>query len=102
MSICQERLRGLKSHQRTCNTLKTVSQEPSYDSDNNEDVYEDDIGDEINNLPDIKQGVSLPTAPAEWNIANLAENLSTTVYNYFKDNCGVKKKVKKSRIYRKV
>lgn len=105
-------LRGLKSHQRSCRTVKIISKQQnithsSNDSfDNYLDPYPDD---DLPELLEAKPGVNLPKSTEEWDIANaffhanlptdkiamgnidgLAKHFSSVVYNYFKENFGVK------------
>ena len=109
-------LRGLKTHQRTCCTIKSISDELHNDSIENDFIDENNCGEVISEstseLPNLKDGVKLPTASADWELANsyfhnklpvneikegdlnyLAEQFSTVVYNYFKDSYGFKKNV---------
>ena len=103
-------LRGLKAHQRTCKTIKTISNSNYNTFDDEIDDNEPDISDLdiTNETPNFKQGIILPKSYEDWKIANdffksylptndiisknideLAENFSFTVYNYFKENFGI-------------
>ena len=67
-------LRGLKMHQRSCRVIKDLDKELTYHIDyGNEplDSAEDGrINDYIQDLPNIKLGVKLPTSESQWDEAN--------------------------------
>ena len=105
-------LRGLKSHQRSCRTVKVISKQQNINHSSNDafDNYLDPYPDDhLPELLEAKPGVNLPKSTEEWNIANaffhanlptdkiamgnidvLAKNFSSVVYIYFKENFGVK------------
>ena len=105
-------LRGIKAHQRTCRTIKTLNAEVIKDDDGFNNIVDNSIIEntleEVAENPAIKSGVKLPKSDSDWSLANayfhaslsnveVSNNLnnavdvmSSTIYDYFKDNYGYK------------
>ena len=107
-------LRGLKAHQRSCRTIKTLCNEVLDDlnSNNRTDQQEEITIDEniVNEHANLKTGINLPKNDKDWEIANsffhmelsiddintvsldeVVNKFSETIYNYFRDNYGTVK-----------
>ena len=104
-------LRGLKSHQRSCRTIKTLCNDMLEDLETTDQHEEATIPPEITEeSPQFKPGVKLPQTSSDWEIANsyfhahlplgqlkngnlnvLATQFNDTIYNYFKENFGTVK-----------
>ena len=109
-------LRGLKAHQRSCRTIRSLCSEVYDDiSDNNSTIVNDvdEIDHGIPESPDLKPGIKLPTTAADWETANMyfhtnlpvgdvnatnieeiIINFNEKVYTYFADNHGTVNKNK--------
>ena len=72
-------LRGLKAHQRSCRTIKTLCNEVLDDlnSNNHTDQQEEITIDEniVNKHANLKTGINLPKNDKDWEIARLATSL---------------------------
>ena len=103
--------RGLKSHQRTCRTIRGLNQEltnalRSHNDDNEEEITTDNLV-QLDDQVRTKPGIKLPKADSGWELANLffkcvlsssdinRDNLNETIasmnsriYNYFAENYG--------------
>ena len=107
-------LRGLKTHQRSCRTIKTLCNEVLDDlnSNNRTDQQEEITIDEniVNEHANLKTGINLPKNDKDWEIANsffhlklsiddintvssdeVVNKFNETIYNYFRDNYGTVK-----------
>ena len=107
-------LRGLKAHQRSCRTIKTLCNEVLDDlnSNNRTDQQEEITIDEniVNEHANLKTGINLPKNDKDWEIANsffhmelsiddintvsldeVVNKFNETIYNYFRDNYGTVK-----------
>ena len=107
-------LRGLKAHQRSCRTIKTLCDEVLDDlnSNNRTDQQEEVTIDEniVNDHANLKTGINLPKNDKDWEIANsffhmelsiddintvsldeVVNKFNETIYNYFRDNYGTVK-----------
>ena len=106
--ICKG-LRGLKSHQRTCRSVKYLGEDVTLE----EDFEFDDKTIEhtfLNELPNAKRGILLPKSQEQWDLANLyfqtemstitisknaneaMEKFNFTIYRYFENNFGLTKR----------
>ena len=107
-------LRGLKAHQRSCRTIKTLCNEVLDDlnSNNRTDQQEEITIDEniVNEHANLKTGINLPKNDKDWETANsffhlelsiddintvsldkVVNKFNETIYNYFRDNYGTVK-----------
>ena len=102
-------LRGLKSHQRSCQVIKGLNEEMVSTIDTEiDEIINDNLDDFIaENLPELKPGIKLPKAETGWkeadtyfrsvlhagdiNISNLnisVKNMNNIIYEYFAKNFG--------------
>ena len=102
-------LRGLKSHQRSCQVTKGLNEEMVSTIDTEiDEIINDNLDDFIaENLPELKPGIKLPKAETGWkeadtyfrsvlhagdiNISNLnisVKNMNNIIYEYFAKNFG--------------
>ena len=102
-------LRGLKSHQRSCQVIKGLNEEMVSTIDTEiDEIINDNLDDFIaENLPELKPGIKLPKAETSWkeadtyfrsvlhvgdiNISNLnisVKNMNNIIYEYFAKNFG--------------
>ena len=111
-------LRGLKAHQRSCRTIKTLCNEVLDDlnSNNRTDQQEEITIDEniVSGHANLKTGINLPKNDKDWETANsflhlelsiddintvnldkVVNKFNETIYNYFRDNYGTVKNNKK-------
>ena len=106
-------LRGLKAHQRSCQTIKTLCNEVLDDlNSNNRTDQQEEIIDEniVNEHANLKTGINLPKNDKDWETANsffhlelsindintvsldeVVNKFNETIYNYFRDDYGTVK-----------
>ena len=110
-------LRGLKAHQRSCRTIKTLCNEVLDDlnSNNRTDQQEEITIDEniVNEHANLKTGINLSKNDKDWETTNslfhlelsiddvntvsldeVVNKFNETIYNYFRDNYGTVKNSK--------
>ena len=108
--VCKN-IKGLRIHQRSCTTVKSMNWLGEYEEMDNADVINNEYDNlllTLDEVPCIKPGVNLPKSKDEWdeantyfhsqlinitiegNINNALESFNNIVYDYLKHNMGLK------------